>query len=106
MPTPKPTKRGPKQPARNAVDDTLALRGAVYGHFEDHAQISQDLKRVIAEGLKARDKTLLDNEQEALDMICHKIARIINGDSTVVDTWHDIAGYAELIAKFHAGESI
>ena len=36
---------------------------------------------------------------EALDMICHKIARIINGDPNHLDSWQDIAGYARLVAE-------
>lgn len=32
-----------------------------------------------------------------LEMIAHKIARILNGDPNYADNWHDIAGYATLI---------
>ena len=39
-----------------------------------------------------------DDQLEALDMIAHKIARIINGDPDYADSWHDIAGYAKLVA--------
>jgi len=35
--------------------------------------------------------------QEALDVICGKIARIIAGDPYHSDHWRDIAGYATLI---------
>jgi hypothetical protein len=45
-----------------------------------------------------RRLTLADDQQEALDMICHKIGRIINGDPDYADSWHDIAGYAQLVA--------
>ena len=41
----------------------------------------------------------MSEEQEALDMIFHKIARILNGDPNYADSWHDIAGYATLIDK-------
>ena len=41
----------------------------------------------------------LDNDQlEALDMIVHKIARIVNGDPNYSDSWVDIAGYAKLVS--------
>ena len=36
-------------------------------------------------------------QRESLDMIVHKIARILNGDPNHVDSWHDIAGYATLV---------
>jgi hypothetical protein len=32
-------------------------------------------------------------------MIQHKIARILNGDPTYTDNWHDIAGYATLVEQ-------
>jgi hypothetical protein len=31
-------------------------------------------------------------------MIAHKIGRIVNGDPDHVDSWVDIAGYAQLVA--------
>lgn len=43
---------------------------------------------------------LLDLDQaEALDMIMNKIGRIVNGNSNNVDSWQDIAGYAQLIVE-------
>ena len=33
---------------------------------------------------------------EALEMIAHKIARILSGDADYADNWVDIAGYAQL----------
>jgi hypothetical protein len=36
--------------------------------------------------------------KESVDMICHKIARIVNGGQPQeIDHWHDIAGYAKLV---------
>jgi hypothetical protein len=34
---------------------------------------------------------------EALDMIVHKMSRLVNGDCYHRDSWHDIMGYAKLI---------
>lgn len=79
------------------VDNTLAERGSRYGVFTGHAEVAQDLKRVIGVGLLRRKKQLADDQQEALDMILHKIARIVNGDADYADSWHDIAGYAKLV---------
>jgi len=43
---------------------------------------------------------MLNNDQrEALEMIAHKIARILNGDPNYADNWIDIAGYATLVAN-------
>lgn len=88
-----------------ATEDILAERGKRYGKFEDHALITQSLKEVIRGYLV--HKKLPYDQQEALDMICHKIGRIINGDHDYADSWDDIAGYAKLVAnrlheEFHA----
>ena len=32
-------------------------------------------------------------------MILHKVARILNGDPDYVDSWADIAGYAQLVVN-------
>jgi len=78
--------------------DTLAERGSRYGTFVSHAAITQDLKHLMNEHLITRHKTLPSDMQEALDMIAHKIGRIINGDHNYPDSWVDIAGYAKLVA--------
>lgn len=83
----------------DATSEILAERGKRYGKFMEHAQISQQLKAVIFDGFIARGKSGLRADQyEALDMICHKIGRIINGDPDYADSWADIAGYARLVA--------
>ena len=35
---------------------------------------------------------------EILEMIATKCSRILNGDPTYHDTWHDLMGYTKLIA--------
>ena len=42
--------------------------------------------------------------RESLEMVAHKVARILNGNPTNVDSWHDIAGYAALVEKRLRGE--
>jgi hypothetical protein len=44
-------------------------------------------------------KELNPVQMEALEMIAHKIARILNGNPDHHDHWHDIAGYATLVAE-------
>lgn len=88
------------------ITTTLQELGQRYGKFSSHARITQELKRVIAKHTPlGRTRTdgsygdhLAPDQQEALDMICHKIGRIINGDPDYADSWHDIAGYAQLVA--------
>jgi hypothetical protein len=82
--------------AMTDIDKTLAERGKRYGEFKDHARISQELKRVMqkTDGWNNLGAT----GREALEMIAHKIARVLNGDPTYEDNWIDIAGYAKLVA--------
>lgn len=80
------------------IEDILKERGTRYGKFKDHAAISQSLKSVIR--VHAGDKWYCysPDQQEAMEMIAHKLARIINGDPDYSDSWRDIAGYAKLVA--------
>lgn len=80
------------------VDTVLEERGSRYGAFITHAAVTQQIKDVIGKHLYARGKVLMPDQQEALDMIAHKIGRIVNGDPNYADSWVDIAGYAKLVA--------
>ena len=80
------------------VTEVLNERGGRYGKFLGHAQVAQELKDTLRGHLRNRGKVLADDQLEALDMICHKIARIVNGDPDYADSWVDIAGYAKLVA--------
>jgi hypothetical protein len=80
------------------VDETLDARAVDYGKFIEGAEVMQMLKRVVQAALNNRDKTLAHDQAEAMDMIIHKIGRIVNGNPDVVDHWLDIAGYAKLVA--------
>ena len=80
------------------VDETLDARAVDYGKFIEGAEVMQMLKRVVQNALSNRDKTLAHDQAESMDMIIHKIGRIVNGNPDVVDHWLDIAGYAKLVA--------
>ena len=47
--------------------------------------------------LTAGWSALAPHQKESLEMIQHKIARILNGDPNYSDSWHDISGYATLV---------
>lgn len=81
------------------IDAILDERATTYGHFYMQAELSQALKNTIMAHLIEAKKTLVADQQEALEMILAKIARITNGNSNYVDSWDDIAGYATLVAK-------
>lgn len=80
------------------VNEILAERGDRYGTFTGHAALTQHLKGVIRQALIERGKVLADDQMEALEMIVHKIGRIVNGDPDYADSWQDVAGYAQLVA--------
>lgn len=76
------------------VQDTLNERGNQHGKFADNARFSQIVKSVMRD---YKSWNFLSNEKrEALEMIAHKISRILAGDSNHADHWRDIAGYATL----------
>lgn len=82
----------------NNIEKTLTERGSRYGTFTGHAEVTQGLKRFMANELAKRNKVLADDQWEALEMVAHKIGRIINGDADYSDSWIDIAGYTKLVA--------
>ncbi len=78
-----------------SIEKTLKQRGAVYGAFSDNAETSQVLKQTMRE---AKNWNLLSYaQQEALEMVQHKISRLLNGDPTYLDNVVDILGYTELM---------
>ena len=78
------------------VGALLTGRAKRYGAFKDHAIISQGLQDVMraAPGWQR----LAPDQKEALIMVQHKVARVLNGDPDYVDNYVDIAGYAKLVA--------
>lgn len=84
------------------IDATLAERGSRYGTFVEHARITQNLKRAMIDS--PNWQSLSDDKREALEMVVHKIGRILNGDPEYHDSWHDIIGYTKLVADVVAGK--
>lgn len=79
-----------------SVEQTLAERQNTHGEFTTNAECAQHLKRTC----KAYcTRQLLPYQQEAIDNICQKMARILTGNPNHIDNWHDIAGYATLAEK-------
>lgn len=85
-------------PAATDVDAMLKERGERYGAFTGHARVTQHLKWIIYDAVNDNKLYLDPDQYEAIDMICHKLGRIVNGDPNYADSWFDIAGYAKLVA--------
>jgi len=88
-----------------SVNNVLDTRAQSYGTFKDGAALMQSIKRKLAEHAAVHEKTFADDQWEALEMIVHKMGRIVNGNPDVVDHWVDIAGYATLIADRLQGKA-
>lgn len=92
------------------IAQTLAERGTRYGSFPGHAKITQSIKNAMI--CTPNWGLLADDQKEALEMVAHKIGRILNGDPNYHDSWHDIVGYTKLVAdriqmdEIHASPNI
>ena len=77
------------------IHDILNERGGRYGEFKTHAEITQKIKEALFGG--ASFAYLEYDQKEALEMIAHKLGRIVNGDPNYLDSWVDIVGYTQLV---------
>ena len=82
----------------DAVQQILAARKSQHGPFWLHAEFTQLLKG-IAYSDAGNYARLSAAQRESIDMILHKIARILAGNPDHIDHWDDIAGYATLVAN-------
>jgi hypothetical protein len=80
-------------PSRGVLNE----RGSTHGDFTENGKIMQSLKVLMREhwGWSKLDTS----QREALEMIQHKIGRILCGNNNYFDHWRDIAGYAKLIEE-------
>jgi hypothetical protein len=85
------------------VKAILAEREKTNGDYATLATISQSLKQ-IAQMSKNWD-SMNDAQREAIEMMAHKWARILNGEPHFRDHWDDIAGYATL-ASIQSGMAL
>lgn len=79
------------------ITETLKKRGSRYGAFTEHARVTQNIKRAMQDSPNWANLT--DDKKECLEMIAHKLGRILNGDAEYHDSWHDIIGYTTLVAN-------
>lgn len=77
------------------ISETLSTRESQYGQYKTVSQISQDIKKIMRQS--PNYYTMPDYARESLDMIANKMARILNGNYYLNDSWHDIGGYAALV---------
>lgn len=80
----------------------LRERGQRYGLFSEQARIAQSLKNALR--AEKGFYKLSEVQKEALEMVMHKIARMLNGDPTYDDNVVDIMGYTELMLRHMRGK--
>jgi hypothetical protein len=78
------------------INKVLEERRNRYGTFMHNARISQQLKRVV-KGSGSNYHLLKADQQEAIDMICSKLSRMLTGDPQYEDNLVDIIGYTQLV---------
>jgi hypothetical protein len=78
------------------IEETLAERKGRYGSFREQARIATNIRNAMADS--ANWHRLEADQVEALILIANKVSRILNGDPNYHDSWHDIVGYAKLVA--------
>jgi hypothetical protein len=79
------------------VQETLNQRGQTYGDFNEHARIAQNIKEAYRDS--PNWETLPAYMKESLEMNAHKVARILNGNPFLHDSWHDVNGYTKLVTN-------
>ena len=77
------------------VTETLDQREIRYGEYRKVSGTAQFLKDILRAGDSWNG--MEPYMQESLDLICNKLARIVNGDPFYDDSWHDVGGYAKLV---------
>jgi hypothetical protein len=83
--------------AEDSIGEVLQERGNRYGTFESNARTCQLLKNVLHAQEGWYELSYV--QREALEMMMHKVSRLVNGDSTYLDTVIDIAGYNQLMLE-------
>lgn len=82
------------------VNDTLSERGKRYGNYQNQTEIINNIENAIHEtGAGVQWLYMQPDQKDALYMIIVKMSRILNGDPDYSDNWHDISGYATLVAE-------
>jgi len=79
------------------IEATLQNREKTHGSYSVQSAMSQRLKSHIRTSPNWED--MPDHMRESLEMIEHKIARIISGNAYEPDHWLDIMGYAALVLR-------
>ena len=84
------------------IKEVTDIREQRYGSLKVQGKLAQDLKDVAHNSSKWNK--LLPYQKECIDMVMHKISRILEGDPKYIDSWRDIVGYVSRVVEFLADE--
>jgi hypothetical protein len=76
---------------------TVKDRGVTHGDFHTQSNCTENIARCVRNSRNYGD--LPTYAKHALEMVSVKLGRILSGDWSYVDHWHDIAGYASLVEQ-------
>ena len=79
-----------KKEDKQSFEEMLAEKKKTHGDFSENADYDQRLKNIIHE----KWHKFSYSQKLALEMIVHKIARLLAGNPDEPDHFRDIAGYA------------
>lgn len=84
-------------PPGHTMNELLESRKSRYGSFREQAELAQTIKDAMK--MSANWDILQGYQKEGLEMVAHKIARMLNGDSLYEDNLVDIIGYTQRILE-------
>ena len=79
----------------DSIAKTLATRQSTHGTFSEAAKTVQRMKCLMRES--PNWSKLSATQREGLEMIVHKLGRVLHGDAKLIDSIRDVIGYATLI---------
>jgi len=89
-----------------ATETLLKQRGSVYGDVRNNMMCSDELQMTLLNWFnECQKQDVFKSELDrrgwfgCVQMICHKLARMVTGDVTYEDNYKDICGYTELARK-------
>ena len=87
----------------SVADITLKERDPKYGTFRVNSRVAHSIKSAFRAA--PNWDRLPTDMAESLDMVAHKLSRLLCGDFNHLDSWHDAIGYLRLVERRLLGES-
>ena len=87
------------------IEATLDERHKRYGYYSEVCETTYAIRDAVMAQIDLRGTKLAADQLYSIEMICVKLARLINGDPDYDDNWRDIAGYSQLIVDRLSGRA-